>query len=300
MRTLAYYPQIIVALALSLAGCRQAPDFPVPGDPMHGECSSCEEFLLNSRLHVIPSQNGLVSIWDEKAGWLAENLYPEWETEFPSDTLVLVQNQRGKYTYIHAVWGTYWINDAFDMAWPFSEGVAAVMKNKRVYFIDAHGQPSVGGFSFPWNGHYVDRPIFRNGACAAADEKRKCGVINLKGEWLIEPLYKDVRFLDEGILCEAPGIGILFSYDGTVINPCVIESVSRLTLKGKPLSVCIYEVNERVGLMDLEGRRLTEAVYVEIWAMTEHLFGGRLSDEKSAVVINTRGEVVRTKPLVRE
>ena len=290
----------LIALAIiPMAGCQRVPDLPVAGDPMYEECASCEEFLLDSHLHVIPSHDGLVSIWDEKAGWLAEDMYPEWETKFPSDTLVLVRNGRGRYAYIHAVFGVYWITDTFDMAWPFSDGVAAVMKDKRVYFIDFWSEQAVGGYSFPWNGHYVDQPIFKNGVCAVANEDRQCGVIDLDGHWVIEPQYSDIQFLDEGIICESPGVSILYSYDGAVINPCIVEHVSRLSLKERPLAACMYEINERVGLMDMDGHRLTEAVYTEIWPMTENLFGARLSDGKSAVVLNKKGEVVRTTAYIK-
>lgn len=281
-------------LILSAAGCDSTPTFPTPEDPMYGECEYCEEMLLNSDLHVIPTGDGLVSVWSDCSGWMIRNIRPDWEALSPSDSLILYRNAKGKYGFMYAPVAWYRIPAMYDRAWPYSEGVAAVMKDKRVHFIDTYGKPAVGGFSFPWNGHYVDRPVFRNGVCAAANENRLCGAINHDGQWVIDPRYKDVQLLDEGILCDAPGVRVLYGYDGKVISDCIVEHVSQLTIKGKPVNACKYEVNGRFGLMDLDGRRLTDALYLNIWAITGSLFGGELSDEKSAVVLNNKGEIVKT------
>ena len=66
------------------------------------------------------------------------------------------------------------------------------------------------------------------------------------------------------------------------------------------MNACKYEVNERLGLMDLEGRRLTDALYDDVLALTGNLYGGRLTDGKSLVVLNGKGEVVRTRDFVKE
>ena len=123
-----------------------------------------------------------------------------------------------------------------------------------------------------------------------------CGAIDHNGQWVIGPQFKDVQLLEEGILCESPGVGILYNYVGDILNPHIIEDVYRLSLKGNPIDAYKYEINERFGLMDLDGRRLTDALYLNVWAITENLFGGVLSDGKSSVVINRKGEVVKQHP----
>ena len=295
-----FNPSILfIVTLLTFICCQCVPKLPVPGDPAFEMCSSCEEFLLDSHLHVVPSRGGLVSIWDDRVGWLARDMYPDWEALSPSDTLVLVRNAKGRYTFIHAIFGVYWTPGSFDKAWPYSEGVAAVMENKRVRFIDSLSEPAVEGFSFPWNGYDMDQPVFRNGVCPVATEDRLCGVIDHQGRWVIGPAYKDVQLLDEGILCEGPGLSVLYSYDGTVLNPCIVEHVSTLTLSGKAVGLCIYETGGLFGLMDAEGRRLTDPIYSRISAQTRNLFAGTLSDLKSSVVLNRRGEVVSTTSLVQ-
>ena len=297
-------PTILSWLSASLlavvVGCDRTPQFPTPDDPMYGDCENCEEMLLNSDLHVIPTGDGLVSVWSDCSGWMIRDIRPDWEMLFPSDSLILYRNAKGKYGFMYAPVAWYRIPATYDRAWPFSEGIAAVMKDKRVYFIDTFGKRAAGGFSFPWNGHYVDQPVFTNGVCAAADENRLCGVIDHDGQWVITPRYKDIQMLEEGILCEAPGVSVLHGYDGRVINPCIVEDVVRLTYKGQPVNACKYETNERFGLMDLEGRRLTDALYQDVLALTGNLYGGRLSDGKSLAVLNGKGEVIRTMAYVSQ
>ncbi|MBR4685911.1 MAG: WG repeat-containing protein [Candidatus Methanomethylophilaceae archaeon] len=291
----------LTALTLTaLTGCKGAPDFPTPDHPMYGDCDNCEQMLLSPDMHVIPTGDGLVSVWNDCTGWMIRDIRPDWEILFPSDSLILYRNAKGKYGFMYAPAAWYRIPAMYDLAWPFSEGIAAVMKDKRIHFIDTFGKPAAGGFSFPWNGHYVDRPIFTNGVCAAADENRLCGVIDRDGRWVVEPRYKDVQMLEEGILCESPGVSVLYGFDGEIINPCIVGDVIRLTFKGAPVNACKYEVNERFGLMDLEGRRLTDALYDDVLALTGNLYGGRLTDGKSLVVLNGKGEVVRTRDFVKE
>ena len=295
MKTAVFFTNVVLVLILHVVqACDRTPAFPSPGDPLYEQCLYCEEFL-NSDMHVIPVGDDLVSVWNETSGWMIRNIRPEWEAIFPEDSLVLYQNAKGKYGFMYAPIAWYRIPAQYDQAWPYSEGVAAVRKDNRVSFIDPFGKAAVGGFSFPWNGHFLDRAIFfRNGVCPAASEDRLCGAVDHDGNWVINPLYKDVQLLDEGVLCESPGVSVLYAYDGTVLNPCIIEDIYLLTFKGKPVNACKYEVNGRFGLMDLAGNRLTDALYTDVWAMTERLFGGRLTDEKSVVVINGKGEVMRS------
>ena len=97
---------------------------------------------------------------------------------------------------------------------------------------------------------------------------------------------------------ESPGVSVLYGYDGQVINPCIVEGIIRLTYKGQPVNACKYEINERFGLMDLEGRRLSDALYYDVLALTGNLYGGRLTDGKSLAVLNGKGEVIRTQEYI--
>lgn len=282
------------AFLLACCGIKvKEPADPAPGDPMAVACSDCNEFLLNSEFKTVPSHDGLVSVWGKYAGWTLIDVMPEWETVFPYDTLVMYRSAEGKYGFFDATAGWCRIPPMYDLAWPYSEGVAAVMRDKRVHFIDTLGHRAVGGRSFPYNGHYLDRIVFKNGLCAVANDDRRCGVVDHDGNWVIEPAYHDIMMEDDYIICIAPGVRRQYAYDGTLINGCVVEDTWALKYRDAPTGLFLYEISERLGLMDSRGMRLTEPLYGDIVPISSELFKARLSDEVSYVVLDRKGRVVR-------
>lgn len=269
------------------------PEDPAPGDPMYDACAYCNEFLMDSEFKTVPSHDGLVSVWGKYAGWTLVDVNPEWETVFPYDTLVLYRNAEGRYGFFDARAAWCRIPPTYDQAWPFSEGVAAVLKDKRVHFIDTLGRSAVGGYSFPWNGHYLDRFVFKSGLCAVADDTRRCGVMDLHGNWVVPPAYLDIEMEQDHILCIAPGVRHQYDYKGTLVNDCVVEAVVPLKVNGTATGQYYYEVSEKTGLMEGDGRRLTQPIYEEIVALSPTLYRARLSDGVSEVLLNRKGQIVR-------
>lgn len=78
----------------------------------------------------------------------------------------------------------------YEKAWIFSEGLAGVMKDGKIGFINEKGE-TVIPFQYPYFGEYARKTdfVFRNGTCTMYDATGKCGLINQKGEWVLSARY---------------------------------------------------------------------------------------------------------------
>ena len=179
-----------------------------------------------------------------------------------SDSLAVyvTNNKRG---FFNIYTGKVAIPAVYDHAWLFSEGVAAVMKNGSLMFIDRNGEKA---FSQEFIVHHDLYDIqFEHGFCMLHDPRNlNNGLINHQGEWVIEPDYDTIKY-DDGywivtnndnvyglfdkdmqmlmpfeydyIRVEAEGIyavvnrgtQTLYAFDGkTVLNPLVINYINPL------------------------------------------------------------------------
>jgi hypothetical protein len=78
----------------------------------------------------------------------------------------------------------------FDCAWPFSEGIAAVIKDKKLMFINPKGEIVI-------NKELGKMPEeadcrFMNGYCIANSTEGLTGLIDKHGNWALEPIYDDI------------------------------------------------------------------------------------------------------------
>ena len=110
------------------------------------------------------------------------------------DSLVCYSDgqQRG---YFHLRDGHLVVKPQYSHAWIFSEGLAAVVREGKIQFIDAQGQPAMGKrFGFVGDGKDF---VFRNGLCAVYDSNgQHMGLIDHQGDWVIEPRYESILPID--------------------------------------------------------------------------------------------------------
>lgn len=218
-------------------------------------CSDCYSLSYSDgRIEVHNASTRKMTIKD--IDWLfASDAY--------KDTLVIFsKNQRrgffNRYT------GEAVIPEQYRHAWIFSEGLAAVVKDDQIGFIDRMGKIVIG-YQYPYlkdNNKKMDF-VFRNGLCVMYDMSEKCGIINKKGDWVIQPCYDYIHnplygkriFVENGkygvcddsmrvlippvykYLTSHPEYAIvtcqndskqLLSYTGEIINPLVCDDVDRL------------------------------------------------------------------------
>ena len=274
-------------------------------------CTSCNKpeiaedlyedgVILNDDLVAYRTEDGKVSIKNSTTGVVTIKDVKDSLAVFCSE------NKRG---YYNMYTGEIAIPAQYRRAWVFSEGLAAVQKNGNIGFIDHKGNVIIG-FLFPYHGNPLTEFVFDDGHCVVANAEGKCGVIDRKGQWLIQPEYDTVNAFREYAIVSKSGVSLQVSYDGRVLNSFVLDSVYELTFdeyeryenregeieyaeKSVQTGLYAYCVGGRYGLMDGNCHRLTEPLYGSIRAVNRNMFRATLLDGWSEVILNAKGDVMR-------
>lgn len=116
-----------------------------------------------------------------KVDWIA---IPEGK-----DTLT-VFSEEGKRGYVNLLTGKIMIPEHFERAWLFSEGVAAVIQDNKLGFINTKGEIAIP-FRFSYNPDIAPKIdfLFKDGYCTAPGENGKYGLIDKKANWILSPEY---------------------------------------------------------------------------------------------------------------
>lgn len=123
--------------------------------------------------------------------------------------LLIIDKSDKKRKYIDRTGDTpHMIPGAFDHAWRFSEGLAAVVTEGKAGFIDKTGRYIIDKkFAYRPDPRYprdeynrqecniVDM-MFKNGLSAMQDDKGKYGLIDTKGKWMSQPQYTNIEYID--------------------------------------------------------------------------------------------------------
>ena len=195
------------------------------------------------------------------------------------------------------------VDAVYTHVWFFSEGLAAVEKDGKIGFVNMKGKLVIPHkFMLRTNDH--PDIAFDNGMCVIANGNGQFGVIDRKGEWIVKPVYEDVKLTDSGIIVSTSNSKSLLSNKGEVLQKDLVVKVEPLNcdvqLKEKgadgnwkvqdvemKMDYYVYYTNaqgDRCGLMDKDGNRLTEPVYGKIEALNEHLFSFYLLDGETQIV----------------
>lgn len=79
----------------------------------------------------------------------------------------------------------------YEKAWLFSEGLAAVMKDGKIGFINAANEVVIP-FEFHCSSRYSCYK-FENGHCVISNKDGKMGVIDTSGRWVLEPVFDEIQ-----------------------------------------------------------------------------------------------------------
>ena len=284
------------ALAAVLLSCTKAPEVPLPDSPMYEACYSCQEFIRNTFLKVVPSKKGggLVSVWHTGFNrYVLKDVKPTWQ-KLPEDkgSIVMIESADGKFGFFDACIGVSFISPKHRRAWPYSQNICAVEDNGSVYFLNQVGTHVLSDFNIPYYGHPITDFTFRHGLCAIPGDDLLCGVINRLGEWVVPPVYKDAVVMDDCILVLEEGRRVQMDFNGKVVNPFVVDDVTALLYKGKDTGLRCFQVEDRYGLMGADGQPLTTALYTAITPVSMTLFQASLEGETSHVIINDKGRII--------
>ena len=235
------------------------------------------------------------AIYDDAKGrwyadkWLSDDVVVYY---FADDTYRVYNTSTEKYTTPRISWvasaaendsiGVYAIDDRrgfintktgdividaksndYEKAWVFSDGLAAVMKDGKVGFIDANNKLVI-----PFRFDYSDKCImyeigylFHDGYCVMTNKDGKFGLIDISGNWVVEPEYDElwnahktgnrivvndgkhgvldscgnvvypaeyfcIDIWEDGFVLTKDGRKWQEDYEGNIVNPFVIDGVN--------------------------------------------------------------------------
>ena len=291
----------VIAAAAIIASCSE-------NEPI-AEKPSEEGLLLNDDLVAIKEDDGNITIKNTQTGEVtAEKIKFDWTSSSPNDSLGVFCTDK-KRGYYNSYTGKIVIPAQYRRAWVFSEGLAAVQKNGMIGFINRKGDVVIP-FRYPYHGNPLSSFVFDNGHCIVADTTGKCGVINRKGEWIIQPKYDNIDAYEEYVIASSAGVRKQLTYEEKTINSFVVDNIKALTFMEKEryenkdgeivyLDVEVktglfsYSVGGRCGLMDANCRRLTDPLYSRIIAVDKNMYRALLLDSYSEVILNGKGEVMK-------
>ena len=156
-----------------------------------------------------------------------------WVSEAPETDSLAVYSLPGKRGYININTGRIIIDaeaNDYRKAWVFSDGLAAVMKDGKIGFINDQNDVVI-----PFQFDYTDKCrmydfgyVFHNGYCAMTDANGNLGLIDKNGNWVVEPEYDEIWAPHKSgyrVIVKDSKHGILDS-TGTIIYPAEYGYIS--------------------------------------------------------------------------
>ena len=130
--------------------------------------------------------------------------------------------QRG---YFDLYTGEAVIPAKYEKAWIFSEGLACVMLDGKLGFIDHSGNMVIDNV-FDWT-PYIGAYCFHQGLCSMKGDDGKIGLIDKKGEWVVEPECVYMERVEKGYWKVADSCWSwgLIEEPGQVVLPCEFGSL---------------------------------------------------------------------------
>lgn len=269
----------------------------------------------------------------------------EWvcEGEPRKDSLTVFCDLRGRRGFLNVKNGEIVIPAQYAKAWLFSEGLGAILgKNGKVGFIDKDNRLVIDCIiPYEEGSDYV----FKDGCLTAGywqDGRRHCAVFGKDGQlvlgwnhtrvddadergyrvaaddngcWLYDRQFKrvfpapydDIELArgNEGVYVTKGHVKQLVDFDGTVLEPFVVDDVYQLkyvtrynadepdTYEILP-DVVGYRVSSWEGLMDARtGKALTPAIYWSFDVISKDLIQANLGYSEESVVLDRRGRLVK-------
>ena len=190
----------------------------------------------------------------------------DWVTDAASGDSLGVYAVGGRRGYINVKNGEIIINaktNDYEKAWVFSDGLAAVMKDGKVGFINVDNELVI-----PFRFDYSDKCImyeigylFHDGYCVMTNKDGKFGLIDINGSWVVEPEYDElwnahktgnrivvndgkhgvldscgnvvypaeyfcIDIWEDGFVLTKDGRKWQEDYEGNIVNPFVIDGVN--------------------------------------------------------------------------
>ena len=300
--------------------------------------------LVSKDIVIRDYENNTVRVWNKSTKeYTTKRL--RWVSGDPceGDSLTVFCDKDGMRGYINVKTGQIVIPAQYSKAWNFSEGLAAVLGGDgSIGFIDRNNNLVID-YIIPFEKE--EDYIFKGGYCRAMyyeGDIERCALIrkdgslaldwshnyigipnedgyrivgNETGRWLIDAelnrvfpdVYDEMSFADgiEGVYTTKNHVKQLRSYDGTVVEPFVVDAVRRISYGVlnetgidkdyvMDLDVMVYLVDCWEGLMDARtGSIITPACYWSIDMASKELIIATLGYDNEAVILDKKGKVIK-------
>ena len=215
----------------------------------------------------------------------------QWVADAPAKDSLTVFCRGDKRGFLNVNTGEPVIDEQYDKAWIFSEGVAAVVRNGKIGFINSKNE-IVLPFEYDYsnrNGWPIDY-LFRGGYCTMTNAYGACGLIDKTGKWVVDAKYdciwpphdgkyrivkdgdkyglldENLEFIfpieydyidysyERGLFLSKDGYKWQVDYDGTVLKPFVCDNMEHISYPSNSES---YMSNNSYG----DERKVTELMY---------------------------------------
>lgn len=153
----------------------------------------------------------------------------------------------------------------YDVAWLYSEGVAAVVdSNSRLFFINPQGGIAFNQ-TFPYNQQDDYGYQFHHGMCQVLNPTGFVGLINKKGEWVFEPCYDSAAY-DDGYwwLTRNDSLMVIDS-NGSILIGMTLGQELRVSEEG---NLEVWHKLYPGRLYDASGKLLAHQVYWKVDRLT--------------------------------
>lgn len=151
-------------------------------------------YSLNERIDLYIFRDRKYRLYDKAQGKFISKKYEMIGTAEPGDSLVVFKKGEDRYGYLNINTGEIVFPANLRFATDFSHGMAAIVpeKEERVHFVNSTFK-DIFSETFYFN-RFKSYKFNENGFCIIPDENGEClGVINSRGEWVIEPVYSDIE-----------------------------------------------------------------------------------------------------------
>jgi hypothetical protein len=192
----------------------------------------------------------------------------DWVSSVPENdslTVYAIENKRG---FLNVKNGEIIIDadsNNYSNAWVFSEGLAAVVRDGKIGFINAKNEIVI-----PFQYCYFDKYnaydfgyLFHNDCCVMTNEKGELGLINKKGEWILNPIYDEILPLQKNgyrLVVNKEKYGVIdsnnnivypaeYDYIDIVSNGFVLAKEGKMwqiDFSGKVTKPFMYEMSEEI------------------------------------------------------
>lgn len=172
-----------------------------------------------------------------------------------------VNNKRG---YFNCFTGEVAIPAQYKKAWVFSEGMACVLDNCELHFIDHNGQPAIDK-AFPYT-ERIDAYCFHNGLCQMLGNGNRIGLIDREGNWVVEPEYYEIAYDENGfwIVEDREWNYGLLDADGQMLLPIEYDEIN---IHGNDSCIFVRSLDHLCQVLDFECNIINPCNYESIEKM---------------------------------